>query len=397
MERITAETIAAEPITALRGAEDLTDLTAIERELAAMWRSASTDQPGIAVARACRTNLVVLANDDAPAFLDGVMVRHPARLIVVTADKARGDVIDAPPIRAHVDALCHRRPGEGKGQGLVCSERVIVLVREGEEERVPSLVRGLAVGGLPAVLMLVSVDGSALERTRASRLLQTADRVLIDSTGAEASVWTHLAVAHPRLFDLAWLRLAEYRRVIASAIERSPLGKRIHRLESVDIAHAGRPTWALLLAGWLSYRLHWSRPRRAERSQALAADTGTSGGSANSLEVYELKAGGRRVRLRFGPAPEGESLVVLFRNREDELRVALDATGSQATIARGAGHHTLARSGRAMNARLRRPARVEMSPLTPADLVVQGLDHAGLCNRDAPPVLARAQAFAALH
>lgn len=402
-------------ITALHGSEDdLLDLAAIEREVAAMWRSATTEHPGVAVTRACRTNLVVLADGEAPEWIGEVTVRHPARLIVVARARSTNGATPSP-ICARVSALCHMRPGEG--HGLVCSERIALSVREGEEARVPSVVRGLAVGELPVV---VFGEAGALERYAASGLFEVADRVLVDSTGAEPSLWMRLTDAPdspgrafaqasvlgapgrrggmppPRLFDLAWLRLAEYCRVIAASIERSPMGKAVHRLESVDIAHARRPTSALLLAGWLSYRLHWGWPRRLE-PRGTERDAGTVAGDPGGLHVLELPARGRRVRLRFGRASATESLVVLLRGREAELRVALGAAESTATIARGAGPHTVRRSARPANGpRPRpRPEQVEIPPPHPASLVIQGLEHAGLCNRDALPVLARARALAA--
>ena len=75
---MTAESI-TEGITTLlgRSAEPI-DVSAVERELAAMWRSAA--KPGQKpVMRACRTNLVVIGEPEVPELIEEVTGRHPAR------------------------------------------------------------------------------------------------------------------------------------------------------------------------------------------------------------------------------------------------------------------------------------------------------------------------------
>src|SRR5512139_2322843 len=103
-----------DPITTIQGRESgLIDVAAIERELAAMWRSASAERERGAVTRACRTNLIVLDGID-PAVLEEVTRRHPARLITVTtAGNEAGEPAGGVPLAATVSALCHLRPGGG--------------------------------------------------------------------------------------------------------------------------------------------------------------------------------------------------------------------------------------------------------------------------------------------
>ncbi len=378
---------AADQITTLLGTEgSLLDLAGIEREIAAMWRSA-TDRQALTITRACRSNLVVLADERLPEFIDEVTVRHPARLIVITPAEENGD---PPPIHGQVSALCHLRPSGGRG--LVCSERITIVVRRGEERRVPSVVRGLAVGGLPIDVL---ADPNGLDRLAESGLLEAADRVLVDSTAVPTSLWmrwtgisARAAVDPPagvRFFDLAWLRLAPFRRAIARAIEQSPMRKSLHTIESVDIAHARRPTSALLLAGWLGYRLHWGWPRRSAAPNP----------EGQNVQVLDLPARGRRIRLRFGPASEAESIALVLRAPTTELRVGLDSSESAAMINRGAGRMALNRSRRPRGpGSFKGPERIELEPPRPERLVVGALEHAGRCDRDVEPVLARARGLA---
>ena len=93
-----------DPITTIQGRESgLIDVAAIERELAAMWRSASAERERGAVTRACRTNLILLDGID-PAVLEEVTRRHPARLITVMRT---GDEANAAPLALRAASPVH--------------------------------------------------------------------------------------------------------------------------------------------------------------------------------------------------------------------------------------------------------------------------------------------------
>jgi glucose-6-phosphate dehydrogenase assembly protein OpcA len=387
-----------DPITTIQGRESgLIDVAAIERELAAMWRSASAERERGAVTRACRTNLIVLGGI-APAVLEDVTRRHPGRLITVArAEEEAGEGRSAPPLAAAVSALCHLRPGGG---GLLCSERIAFTVGPDGDERLASAVRGLLIGELPVVLL----GAVAAIRQAPASLVSLADRVLFDSTGAAPEAWADVvdATGDPaRITDLAWLRLAGFRRAIAQVIARSPLRKAVQRLESVDIGHAARPTAAFLTAAWLGQRLRWGRPRRPRGAPGAAGAPAIAATPEPAApRALEVSGRGRRVRLRFGVTQPPEDLVLLLRTPELEMRAALDEVAGMAHVILGSGRARLRDRNRRGGSPKGdgAPARREHIPIrTPAlgTLIVESLEHRGLCDCDREPVFGRACDLAA--
>ncbi len=393
-------------ITTIQGrGDELIDVAGIERELAAMWRSASAEPGHGTVTRACRTNLVVL-DGVAPELLEEITRRHPARLITATSPTTAGggEATGTTPLSAHVSALCHLRPGGG---GLLCSERIAFIVPPGAEARLASAIRALLVGDQP-VAILGSPD--ALIRFGPTGLFRIADRVLVDSTGFPAGVWGGLVDAiggAERLVDLAWLRLRGFRRAVAQTIVRSPMRKAVHRLEALDIGHAGRPSAAILVAAWLGHRLRWGRPRRPRVSASDGAGTSAvgpaanggagGGGRENGLRLLEVSGRGRRLRLRFGESQPPEDIVLLARTPDIELRAALNERDSLVHVVFGAGRARLRRDARQGARSGGSPPRRERIPITVpslAGLVVEALEHRGICDRDAQPVFARARDMA---
>jgi Glucose-6-phosphate dehydrogenase subunit C-terminal domain/Glucose-6-phosphate dehydrogenase subunit N-terminal domain len=378
------------------------DVGAIEPELRAMWRAATpaardpADQTAPpapdhrpAVLRACRTNFVVLGNPDLPGYVEEVTLRHPARLITVGPDSR-----SVGGLGAHVGALCHWRTGGG----LVCSERIAIGVGAGAEARVASVVRSLAVGDLAIVL---HGETAAIAAYASAGLLAAVDRLILDSSGTDLATWLRIADAMPAAADaiteLAWLRLRPFRTAVARAIVRTGFRKTLARLEAVDVAHAGDPTSALLLGSWIADRLRMGRPRRARPRPGVGSEGG-------EIDALDFPGRGRRVRFRIGPAPRGESLVLVLRTPDSELRASLapptpSEPGSESEpgelearvdITSGPGRLRLmsGRKGpRAID--IRREQSVILWAAT-ADLIVDALGHGAFCDISAPRILGRA-------
>jgi hypothetical protein len=380
---------------------------AIEPELRAMWRAATpaardpadqTADPAPdhrpAVLRACRTNFVVLGNPDVPGYVEEVTLRHPARLITVCPDSGSVGALGA-----HVGALCHWRTGGG----LVCSEQIAVRVGSGAEARVASVVRSLAVGDLAVVLH----GGTAeVARYAPEGLLAAVDRLILDSSGTDLAAWLRIADAMPAAADaiteLAWLRLRPFRNAVARAIVRTGFRKTLARLEAVDVAHAGDPTSALLIGSWIADRLRMGRPRRARPRPGVE-----SGG--DEIDALDFPGRGRRVRLRIGPAPRGDGLVLVLRTPDSELRASLASpvtseSGSESErgelkaridITSGPGRLRLMGGSKGPRPIGIRHEQSVIPWASTADLIVDALGHGAFCDVTAPRILGRAFEMAA--
>lgn len=255
---------------------------AIEKELAALWRSASSDKQ---VTRSCSWNLVVHCGED--ATYDAVKkvvdeaVRHvPSRTLVL---KPR-PYASGTEIEAWVTANCQIAPGGGK---LLCTEEITIEGRgNAGVEHLPSLIRALQVPDVPTALWWA---GAPPTDTSAVRLLLTGvDRLVFDT--AELPAEGGLArLAHVGglleglvLSDLNWLRTGPLRSVLASLFD-PPVGptpltmlKRVR----IEATPKGVPS-AKLLAGWLASRLGWGAPERLEPG----------------LLAWRVQRGGNTVRL----------------------------------------------------------------------------------------------------
>jgi hypothetical protein len=390
------------------------DVGAIEPELRAMWRAArpaardpaeqtadqaadAADQPADhrpAVLRACRTNFVVLGNPEVPGYVEEVTLRHPSRLITVCPDS--GSVGG---LGAHVGALCHWRTGGG----LVCSERIAIGVGSGAEARVASVVRSLAVGDLAVVLY---GETAAVAAYAPAGLLVAVDRLILDSSGTDLATWLRIADAIPAAADaiteLAWLRLRPFRTAVARAIVRSGFRKALARLEAVDVAHTGDPTSALLLGSWIADRLRMGRPRKARPRPGVGSEGG-------EIDALDFPGRGRRVRLRVGPAPRGDSLVLVLRTPDSELRASLAPPTPAETrsesepgelearvdITSGPGRLRLMGGRKGPRARVIRREQSVIPWASTADLIVDALGHGAFCDVTAPRILGRAFEMAA--
>lgn len=240
---------------------------AIEKELAALWRSASTDKQ---VTRACSWNLVVHTGDDtvydaAKKVIDEAVKHVPSRsLVLKPRPYASGTEIEA-----WVSANCQIAPGGGK---LLCTEEITIEGRgSAGVEHMPSLIRALQVPDVPTALWWAGVPPTETSAIRI--LLSGVDRLVFDSAQLNDGGLSKLAHVGGMLeglvlTDLNWLRLGSLRSVLASLFDPptgpEPLAslKRV-RIEATTKGVAG----AKLLAGWLASRLAWGSPERTEPGQ----------------------------------------------------------------------------------------------------------------------------------
>jgi glucose-6-phosphate dehydrogenase assembly protein OpcA len=251
------------------------DAAAIERELRALWKSATPS--GGALYRAALSNVIVPLDAGRRAPLDPVLVeltrRHPSRLLLLerrpgAAAGATSGGGPAAGILASATALCHLRPGGG---ALVCSEQIVLAAPPASEALVPSAVASLLVGDLPVILL--RLDGDR-EPAAWDALEGMADVVLEDSSTRDdaasmAAVWERVeARGSHRSRDIAWARLAPWRALLAEVFDHPAAAAAATSIRDVTIHYGGAapPAGAWLLAGWLASRFGW-RPtgRRGTR------------------------------------------------------------------------------------------------------------------------------------
>ena len=273
------------------------------KELNQLWAE-SARQPGSSgqdVLRACSMTLLVLTRRSANATgvmetLAGLMPLYPCRLMVVEITDEPGRRLEAS-VRAH----CWKTFGDRR---QVCVEQVLFRAAAGAVADLPPVIRALIVPDLPVLLWCTGMD--LLARADAAALLQTAGKVIVNSSGVEPraafaqieSLRTQGLLAG----DLAWTRLTRWRELLAQTFAACS-GDAPQPVDKVTVSHSGaRPgTEAFYLAGWLRSAFH---PQPA----CVFAPAGDSelppgrpaaaalGGPGLSLSLAALSGGGVEVR-----------------------------------------------------------------------------------------------------
>lgn len=244
------------------------DVAAIERDLAALWRKAGASGSEQSVTRACSWNLVVHATTDAElarakALADALVAVVPSRTLVLFQ---RANAI-GPEVEAFVTANCRMMPGGGK---LLCTEEITVEARGRGSDHLPSLTRALLVPDIPTAVLWAGVPPHA---PLVDELLTVADRMIVDTThlGSEglARVEQLGNKATHKVGDLAWLRTAPRRRVIAGAFDAPQDAGMLYRLKRVSLECApDAVASAKLMLGWLGARLSWGTPEAIDDRDA---------------------------------------------------------------------------------------------------------------------------------
>jgi hypothetical protein len=161
--------------------------------------------------------------------------KHPSRLIILDACNASGEV-------------------------AVSSSALHLAVGELDANTVAHLTRELSAPDVPNVLWwsperLIEHDFFAV-------LLELADRVVVDSSGAcndESVLRRLLCFVQPikPLQDMAWMRSAPWREMIAQFFDDPDMHEDLASLTALEIT-SGSTAEALYLAGWLASRLAWT-------------------------------------------------------------------------------------------------------------------------------------------
>lgn len=278
------------------------DVGRIDRELAEVWRqSADGEQP---VVRACTHNLIVACQDredaaEASNAVAALSESHPGRAIVLVPGNAGSSGLDA-----WVSTHCHR----GAAGARVCCEQITLETSPGAEALVPGTVLQLLAGDLPVYVWWRR--SLALADPTLRPLASLADRFVVNSARhrdpGRALAMLHALAREKRdpgaVGDLTWVRLENWRDLIASLFD-GPLGAaELGRVTSLEIAAGGASSphgttaAAAYLAGWLASRLGWTAEsggralRRTDGGAVTAALTADPAVEAGRVSRVALAA-----------------------------------------------------------------------------------------------------------
>lgn len=236
------------------------DPDAIERELAALWRTAGQGgASGAPVTRACLLNVV--AHIEERETLEGYgsaetvqrwvdeLPRHvAARSLIVRSQPFRASQRE---LQSWISANCIIAGGGGK---LVCSEEVTIAARGHADHHVPALARALLVPGLPTSLLFRGIPYGAL----AGPLLALSDRVVTDlDASGHASPISELAnvvrASALAVMDIGWVGTAAVRSALASAFDPPFDGTRLLSVEAIECVTPPEVQWtSRVLTAWLA-------------------------------------------------------------------------------------------------------------------------------------------------
>jgi glucose-6-phosphate dehydrogenase assembly protein OpcA len=244
----------------------------IDADLAAIWQDLARDAP---VARAALSNLVVFCHrpgepavDLAQALdvpVEEVAGRHPSRIIVLHHDRQRATPCG--PFAASVGVLTF-----GSAASRYGVEEIAVRSVCGDAS-LPSIVRGLALGGLPTSVWWIDdfSDAKPLDAlvTMGRQLVYDSRHWRDVREGILALRPLLVSSRAPDLADLNWRRLTTLRQALLHAIDSSP-ALDVQRFAHVRVRHRpGEAALAWLLGGWLDAQLRTGAASKIEVEEAV--------------------------------------------------------------------------------------------------------------------------------
>lgn len=241
---------------AVNGADIHVDVTAIEKQLAELWRAEKHDHDD-AVTRAALWNVVAHTwtpdqHAHATEILSRASASVPQRTIIIQADMAGSGAISS-----WISANCHLLGGGRQ----VCSEEVSIVASGGRVHHVPPLVSALLLPDMPVAVWWLG-DLPNEHRGYAETLLDPADRLIVDSSQFDSVLDLELVsrIAERTTTapaDLNWARLEEWRAATAALFDPPPMRARLPSIRGVRVIGGGDGSFgaralALLYVAWLS-------------------------------------------------------------------------------------------------------------------------------------------------
>jgi glucose-6-phosphate dehydrogenase assembly protein OpcA len=271
-------------------------------------------------AAAITMNFIVYVDD--PAHRTWVLERaeriaekHPSRTIVLDAtDTAAGVEID-----------CTVRE---TASGTILCERLALGIAALDAAAIAATTHQLTIAGIPSVLWWSGAR--LLESPAFAALAKIADAVVIDSSGSahDEATLRDLSVfleQHPDivLHDLAFLRLAPWREMIAQFFDDPSLRENLFALRSLEI-ESGSPSEALYLGAWLGSRISWE----ALDPQTFRARDGTR------VRFTREQRGDKRRVLRVRLTSDGVAYVAALSGDDENVVLLSVEEGATSTSSR---------------------------------------------------------------
>lgn len=245
---------------------------ATRREAGLSRETGSSDAGTMPVARASTLNLIAAARSRRDAervqrTIASLVDIHPSRATILFVDDSQVDA--APGLDVRIDLL--EQPSL-RGRPSTVFESITIDVSAENERQLASIASPLLVPDLPDVLWW-SADPSD-SALLFKELVTVCDRLIVDSAMAltTASALHDLRGfvggmrEHIALGDLAWARLAPWRRLTAQFFDAPGALAILDLIDEVTITYGNSAhQWpglssALLYAGWLGSRLGWRTP-----------------------------------------------------------------------------------------------------------------------------------------
>ena len=263
-----------------------------------MWKPADNAKDSgteSGVTRACALNLLVYATaaDDREQIyemLDAVCEQHPARTLVLVADRAATE----PKLDAYVSTRCRLLGGNRK---QICGEQVTIEAAGSAADTAASAIEPLLVPDVPVFLWWKDIPH--YEDKLFSRMTAMSDRMVIDSSCFDSPHKDLLRLARmirerPQFMsasDLNWGRLTAWRNLVASFWDVPDYRPYLDKIERIVVEY-DPPCFApdeiapqsLLAVGWLASRLGWSIEGNGEREE-------------NGAASFQLRASGREIKV----------------------------------------------------------------------------------------------------
>jgi glucose-6-phosphate dehydrogenase assembly protein OpcA len=223
------------------------------------------------VLRARMSNLIIYKDraEGLDEIIDGVpaiTAVHPAMVFLLVA----GPSDEEGELTARI-SVRERLAGGGR---TAASELVILDATGHAVDRLPYVVRGLALGNLPTNLLWAADAPPAFNGPILLDLAEHAEQFVYDSLGwndpwhalAKSAGWIKTferpggAGGRRRIVsDLAWRRLKPWRRLLSQALDPSVAPGAFESIREIILEHGpGAAAAASLTAGWLASALGWT-------------------------------------------------------------------------------------------------------------------------------------------